>query len=436
MSSTLKDPKTGESPNPANVETSPGKQKPKHEVTFPPVDSSQYATRRDQLGNKAEKGGKGRGKGRGRGKQPSKTEEVATSSEGPIVRRKTAAKSKASPKDDAGTEERPQIRRAKRHIGDDDDDDKEKENAKEGNEKTDAVEKEPKKRRTRGGKDNKDEVNGKKKPARKQSKDDEGKNKKARDAKGVKGQHDAKGKDKKGKNAKGKDDKKTKVKGQAKAKAKGTKKQQAADPNPDAPTTPSQSKRKPVPESPPFELDASLELTRDQVTTEVYQCLQHCKESGELGTKGKHTHKTPAIDCKEVLQLSVYWSRAAVGLKHGGAGNWNQVCYFGRTTRCTCTNIVLAKHWVIAQVVLTNHGNVSVDQSILDFHSFLIIVFRLPWWDYSQPILGHRFASKAEHYLSMEEPRDPHGDSLEKLKLVLGSAHCEAVERFKREESN
>ena len=103
LSSTLKDPKTGDKPE--AVATSPEKNETP-QVTFPPVEGAdKYATRRDQLGNKAETSGRGRGRGRGK---PSKEgmEEVATSSEGPIVRR-TAAKSKASPKDALDTEERP-----------------------------------------------------------------------------------------------------------------------------------------------------------------------------------------------------------------------------------------------------------------------------------------------------------------------------------------
>ena len=54
---------------------------------------------------------------------------------------------------------------------------------------------------------------------------------------------------------------------------------------------------------------------------------------------------------------------------------------------------------------------------------------------YSQPILGPRLASKAEQFFSMEEPREPRCDSMERLKLVLGSAHCEALLRFEKEET-
>ena len=89
-----------------------------------------------------------------------------------------------------------------------------------------------------------------------------------------------------------------------------------------------------------------VESLREKVALEVRDCLKLCEASGEFCVKGKHQHEMAQIDVGDGLQLSIYWSRNAVGLKKEIDGKWTQVCYFSRTSPCCGTNIILAKYWV------------------------------------------------------------------------------------------
>ena len=85
---------------------------------------------------------------------------------------------------------------------------------------------------------------------------------------------------------------------------------------------------------------------------QVFNVLNLCAKSGSIGMKGKHEHvskedgKGIGFEGDSNFRLSVYWSRAAVGIKRivpDGPGH--QMCYFARHTPCTCTNIIMANIW-------------------------------------------------------------------------------------------
>lgn len=94
--------------------------------------------------------------------------------------------------------------------------------------------------------------------------------------------------------------------------------------------------------------EPAIEALRETVIADVVGCLNVCRhsEGDDWGEERKHNHDIPEPYLGNDLQLSVYWSRSAVGLKKKISGKWAQVCYFSRTTPCTCTNIILAKYWV------------------------------------------------------------------------------------------
>ena len=88
---------------------------------------------------------------------------------------------------------------------------------------------------------------------------------------------------------------------------------------------------------------------REKMAQEVLFCLQACKDAGTLNKKGKHAHpmsESGNLELGDEIQLSVYWTRNAVGVKRKIDDKFAQVCYFSRPSPCCCTNIVLAKKWV------------------------------------------------------------------------------------------
>eukprot|EP00435_Cladocopium_sp_Y103_P066977 s216_g29.t1 len=74
------------------------------------------------------------------------------------------------------------------------------------------------------------------------------------------------------------------------------------------------------------EVDAIVESLREKVAFEVRDCLKLCASSGTYGVKGKHQHDLAQIDVGDDLQLSIYWTRNAVGLKKAIDGKMTQVC--------------------------------------------------------------------------------------------------------------
>ena len=100
---------------------------------------------------------------------------------------------------------------------------------------------------------------------------------------------------------------------------------------------------------PEVEVPQDLEMLRETVVQEIVQCLECCKEVGCLGAKGRHGHGYAAMpeDMEEnLLQLSAYWTRNAVGIKQLQGLKYAQICYLSRPTPCCGTNMILAKHWV------------------------------------------------------------------------------------------
>lgn len=154
----------------------------------------------------------------------------------------------------------------------------------------------------------------------------------------------AKAKGKAAAKAKAESKKKTKPKGKAKAKAKGGKRARGDNGEGcgevevvDAASAYARRSQ---------ESDEIVESLREKVALEVQDCLKRCEASGELCVKGKHQHEQAEIKVGDGLQLSIYWSRNAVGLKKEINGKMAQVCYFSRTSPCCGTNIILAKYWV------------------------------------------------------------------------------------------
>ena len=94
-----------------------------------------------------------------------------------------------------------------------------------------------------------------------------------------------------------------------------------------------------------FRLDNPL---HELLVQDILKCLQMCKSCGECGKKGKHTHAIPKLDMDGAhhFQLSVYWSRNAVGIKaRQNNVTTGQVAYFAKETPCCATNILLATMW-------------------------------------------------------------------------------------------
>lgn len=87
----------------------------------------------------------------------------------------------------------------------------------------------------------------------------------------------------------------------------------------------------------------------EALVQDILKCLHLCKQSGECGKKGKHTHEIPKLDMDGAhhFALSVYWSRNAVGIKaRQNNVATGQVSYFAKQTPCCATNILLATMWV------------------------------------------------------------------------------------------
>ena len=84
----------------------------------------------------------------------------------------------------------------------------------------------------------------------------------------------------------------------------------------------------------------------------IQAALKTCREAGELGKTGKHCHPIDVLS-EDFVQLSVYHSRGAVGVKIRDSITepWQQVAYFSRPTPCVSSNVVIAKMWVLASVV-------------------------------------------------------------------------------------
>lgn len=86
----------------------------------------------------------------------------------------------------------------------------------------------------------------------------------------------------------------------------------------------------------------------EALVQDILKCLHLCKQSGECGKKGKHTHEIPKLDMDGAhhFALSVYWSRNAVGIKaRQNNVATGQVSYFAKQTPCCATNILLATMW-------------------------------------------------------------------------------------------
>ena len=91
-----------------------------------------------------------------------------------------------------------------------------------------------------------------------------------------------------------------------------------------------------------------VEHLRDLLTFEMKQCLVACFDADTLHVKSQHKHEfgRPDMTGLDELQLSVYWSRACVGIKKRLGEKFQQILYLSRPTCCVGTNMIIAKYWV------------------------------------------------------------------------------------------
>ena len=88
---------------------------------------------------------------------------------------------------------------------------------------------------------------------------------------------------------------------------------------------------------------------RERLVYDITMCLLACEDADEVDVRGKHSHGYMAPDFSRVeneLQMNVYWTRSAVGIKRRVDGGLKHCLYLSRPTMCVGTNIVLAKYWV------------------------------------------------------------------------------------------
>ena len=83
------------------------------------------------------------------------------------------------------------------------------------------------------------------------------------------------------------------------------------------------------------------------VQAKIREILEECSEAGELNNDGKHHHSPPYLPT-DFVQLSIYWTRGAVGVKVRDSVDqaWRQVAYFSRPSPCVLTNAALGHYWV------------------------------------------------------------------------------------------
>ena len=307
-------------------------------LDLPDITPSAYITRREQLQNKANKKEANR-----RGRKKVEQGEDISEQEQPAKKRRTAAKSKPSKKDQSKDESaRPKLRRTKNHVPEDIDAEALSTGASE------AIASEPKKaKKTRQANPKKQSKAAKmasagSKPAKKV------RSKKAKAKSCMKTTKPASAK--------------TKAKARAAPKSKGrAKENQEAPKNSKAAktgTTQKKAKKEPasknkVEASQDISLSAQAEMQvsggqglREKAKQEILNSLNMCWKAGEIDMKGKHKHAALDFDGKNELSLSVYWGRGAVGVKRKVNGKDSQVCYFSKNTHCCNTNIVLARLWV------------------------------------------------------------------------------------------
>ena len=309
----------------------------KEAPAFPEVSLSEgFVGRREFLGAlKDNAKGKGKGKKK-RGQSPEKPEsgagaETSKDSNTNTVKA-TAAKTKAQPPaehlEKAEPESKPKRRR--KHI-----------NTEDANVEEEAPQ--PKARKTRKGKA---------KAAKDGVQEEDVKEKEAEDA--------AEPSQKKRKKGQGQgQEAKVEPSAKAKAKASTTKADAVANTSTRKPKAKAKASTKDAPNS-EARAEKGIEECKDdpecsdpiyqKIVKEVLECLHQCKDAGECYVKGKHTHDMPKlnVDCAYVFQLSVYWSRFAVGIKSrkNNKKDEAQVAYFSQTTPCHATNIILARCWV------------------------------------------------------------------------------------------
>ena len=171
--------------------------------------------------------------------------------------------------------------------------------------------------------------------------------------------------------------------------------------------------------------DPADDAFRGHVEQEILECFRACKASPEFGQKGKHTHTEPEIDLRDDLQLSVYWSRNAVGIKHRGRNAGAQFCYFSRESVCSCSNLILMKYWagssgVSAQSFFYKGDNYTLLFSVLDrvlccWHSRMVA------------------AAQVKKFRVQAAAGEDAQKALDRMKLMLGTCHSQALARFKLE---
>ena len=93
---------------------------------------------------------------------------------------------------------------------------------------------------------------------------------------------------------------------------------------------------------------ADPDRLRNSIEYECMKCLLSCAAADELDIKGKPTYdyEAPDLSMHDDLQLNVYWTRNAVGVKRLIDGALKQVAYFSRPSPTVGTNFILAKYWV------------------------------------------------------------------------------------------
>ena len=171
--------------------------------------------------------------------------------------------------------------------------------------------------------------------------------------------------------------------------------------------------------------DPADDAFRGHVEQEILECFRACKASPEFGQKGKHTHTEPEIDLRDDLQLSVYWSRNAVGIKHRGRNAGAQFCYFSRESVCSCSNLILMKYWagssgVSAQSFFYKGDNYTLLFSVLDRV--------LCCWQ-SRMVA----AAQVKKFRVQAAAGEDAQKALDRMKLMLGTCHSQALARFKLE---
>ena len=166
-----------------------------------------------------------------------------------------------------------------------------------------------------------------------------------------------------------------------------------------------------------------------------------------MGRKEKHDHNHVMIDVQDDLSNSIHWkgTKAGTRLKDGSKAG-TQICFFSRDTPCNGTNVALVSIWVLW---LQNQFIAMLFKVLMSISCGAQVCCRLSsrylWYQWegspctmsffnpkkTTALFPFKLVSEVKAWRLLGKP-DPRCRELEHLKLILGTAHCEALEQFNK----